>query len=182
VASQFTTRVLAHRLPEKLIMVIGSVTATVGLVLATEIGRTTSYPQIVVSLLLIGAGSGMALVALTSASLSNVEPDVAGAASGLVNVSQQIGAAVGLAVLVTAFNSFLGHGGQLAAVAAIDPAHVVHSFDAIFAVAALFSLSALLMVVVGVRGVKAEQVVLDEVTGDTGDYDGERVLELAVTE
>jgi EmrB/QacA subfamily drug resistance transporter len=181
VASQFTTRVLAHRLPEKLIMVIGSVTATVGLVLATEIGRTTSYAQIVVSLLLIGAGSGMALVALTSASLANVEPDVAGAASGLVNVSQQIGAAVGLAVLVTAFNAFLGHG-QLAAVAAVDPAHVVHSFDAIFAVAALFSLSALLMVMVGVRGVKAEEVVLDEVTADTGLYDDERVLELSVTE
>ena len=116
------------------------ISATIGLVLATEIGRTTSYPQIVVSLLLIGAGSGMALVALTSASLADVEPDVAGAASGLVNVSQQIGAAVGLAVLVTAFNAFLGHG-QLASVAAVDPSHVVHSFDAIFAVAAFFSLA-----------------------------------------
>src|SRR6202042_2498881 len=142
-SSQFTTRVLAHRLPEKMIMVIGGISATIGLVLATEIGKNTSYPQMVVSLLLIGAGSGMALVALTSASLADVEPEVAGAASGLVNVSQQIGAAVGLAVLVTAFNAFLGHG-QLASVAVTDPSHVVHSFDAIFGVSALFSLAALL--------------------------------------
>ena len=38
------------------------------------------------------------------------------------------------------------------------------------------------MVVFGVRGVKAEEVVLDEVTGDTGLDDDERVLELSVTE
>ena len=180
-ASQFTTRVLAHRLPEKLIMVIGATSATVGLVLATEIGRSTSYLQIVVSLVLIGAGSGMALVALTSASLADVEPDVAGAASGLVNVSQQIGAAVGLAVLVTAFNAFLGHA-QLAAVAKVDPSKVVHSFDLIFGVAAFFSLAALAMIVAGVRGPKAEDVVLDELTADFVLEDDDRVLALAATE
>ena len=180
-SSQFTTRVLAHRLPEKLIMVIGAISATVGLVLATEIGANTSYLQIVVSLVLIGAGSGMALVALTSASLADVEPDVAGAASGLVNVSQQIGAAVGLAVLVTAFNAFLGHG-QLAAVEAVDPSKVVHSFDLIFGVAAFFSLAALAMIVAGVRGTKAEDVVLDEVTPDFVFDDEGRVLELVVAE
>ena len=117
----------------------------------------------------------MALVALTSASLADVEPDVAGAASGLVNVSQQIGAAVGLAVLVTAFNAFLGHG-QLAAVAAVDPSKVVHSFDLIFGAAAFFSLAALAMIVVGVRGAKAEDMVLDEVVGDAVWEDEDRVL------
>jgi EmrB/QacA subfamily drug resistance transporter len=180
-SSQFTTRVLAHRLPEKLIMIIGAISATVGLVLATEIGRNTSYLQIVVSLLLIGGGSGMALVALTSASLADVEPDVAGAASGLVNVSQQIGAAVGLAVLVTAFNAFLGHG-QLATVEAVDPSKVVHSFDLIFGVAAFFSLAALAMIMGGVRGAKAEDVVLDEVTPGLALDDEGRVLELAAAE
>ena len=123
----------------------------------------------------------MALVAMTSASLADVEPEVAGAASGLVNVSQQIGAAVGLAVLVTAFNAFLGHG-QLAAVEAVDPSKVVHSFDLIFGVAAFFSLSALAIIVAGVRGSKAEDVVLDEATGDMVLGGGDRVLELAVAE
>ena len=87
-----------------------STIAIVGLLLATRVGARTPYSQIVVSLVLIGAGSGMTLVALTSASLADVEPEIAGAASGLVNVSQQLGAAVGLAVLVTVFNSLAGHG------------------------------------------------------------------------
>ena len=83
--------------------------AIAGLLLATQVGAESPYSQIVVGLVLIGAGSGMALVPLTSASLADVEPDIAGAASGLVNVSQQLGAAIGLAVLVTVFNSMAGH-------------------------------------------------------------------------
>ena len=80
-----------------------------GLVLATRVGAGSPYSQIVLCLVLIGAGFGMTLVPLTSASLADVEPEIAGAASGLVNVSQQLGAAVGLAVLVTVFNSLAGH-------------------------------------------------------------------------
>ena len=80
-----------------------------GLLLATQVHASTSYLQIVVSLVLIGAGSGISFVALTSASLAEVAPGDAGAASGLVNVSQQIGAALGLAVLVTIFDALTGH-------------------------------------------------------------------------
>ena len=98
-----------------------------------------------------------------------------------MNVSQQIGAAIGLAVLVTAFNAFLGHK-QLASVAVTDPSHVVHAFDAIFAVSALFSIAALLIVIFGVRGVKAEEVVLDDLTGDPVLDDRDRALELTIAE
>jgi MFS family permease len=102
----------------------------------------------VLCLVLIGAGSGMTLVALTSASLADVEPDIAGAASGLVNVSQQLGAAVGLAVLVTIFNSLAGHGRLVPGATA---SAAVHSLDDVFAVAALFAVGALAIVVFGVR-------------------------------
>ena len=129
-------------------MVIGIVIAMVGLLLATQVGAGTSYGQIVVSLVLIGAGSGMTLVALTSASLADVEPEIAGAASGLVNVSQQLGAAIGLAILVTVFNSLAGHA-QL--VPGSTTPSSVHSLDGVFAVAGLFALGSLLTVVFGVR-------------------------------
>ena len=98
--------------------------------------------------MLIGAGSGMTLVPLTSASLAEVEPEIAGAASGLVNVSQQLGAAVGLAVLVTVFNSLTGHA-QLAPGSTTSAS--VHSLDGVFGVAALFALGALATIVFGVR-------------------------------
>ena len=104
-SSQLTSRVLLHRLPQKAVMVGGIAPAMLGLLLATQVGAHASYLQIVVSLVLIGAGSGTAFVALTSASLAEVARSDAGAASGLVNVSQQIGAALGLAVLVTIFEA-----------------------------------------------------------------------------
>ena len=46
---------------------------------------------------------------LTTAGLAGVEPADAGAASGLVNVTQQVGAALGLAVLVTVLGAAAGH-------------------------------------------------------------------------
>jgi MFS family permease len=116
--------------------------------LATRVGSASPYSQIVLCLVLIGAGSGMTLVALTSASLADVEPEIAGAASGLVNVSQQLGAAVGLAVLVTIFNSLAGHGKLVPGATASAS---VHSLDEVFAVAGLFAVGALATVVFGVR-------------------------------
>jgi hypothetical protein len=44
-------------------------------------------------------------VPLTTAALDGVDPKDAGAASGLVNVMQQVGGSLGLAVLVTVFGS-----------------------------------------------------------------------------
>jgi EmrB/QacA subfamily drug resistance transporter len=147
-ASQLTSRVLLRRVQEKVVMVVGTAIAIAGLVLATRVGAGSTYAQIVVSLVLIGAGSGMTLVALTSASLADVPPDIAGAASGLVNVSQQLGAAVGLAVLVTVFNSLAGHA-QL--VPGSTTPSSVHSLDGVFAVAGLFAVGALMIVIFGVR-------------------------------
>jgi EmrB/QacA subfamily drug resistance transporter len=151
-SSQLTSRVLLRRLPQKTVMALGTALALVGLLLATLVNAGTSYLQIVVSLVLIGAGSGIAFVSLTSASLAEVVPEDAGAASGLVNVSQQIGAALGLAVLVTIFDAMTGHGQLRAGTGSSDhAATVVHAIDGVFAFGALFALAALVMIVVGIR-------------------------------
>jgi EmrB/QacA subfamily drug resistance transporter len=50
--------------------------------------------------LLIGIGLGLAFVPITIAAVSGVAKDEAGLASGLINTTQQIGGALGLAVLV----------------------------------------------------------------------------------
>jgi EmrB/QacA subfamily drug resistance transporter len=172
-SSQLTSRVLVRRLPEKAVMILGSAIAIVGLALATQVGAHTAYGQIVVSLVLIGAGFGMTLVALTSASLADVQPEIAGAASGLVNVSQQLGAAVGLAVLVTVFNSVAGHA-QL--VPGSTPLAAVHALRDVFAVAGVFALGGLATVVFGVgRSAGAElrdtQEAPADALGDEVDFD-----------
>ena len=185
VSSQITSRVLMARLPQKAVMVLGCAVATVGLVLATRIGADSSYAQIVVSLVLMGAGSGTSLVAMTSASLADVAPDVAGAASGLVNVSQQLGAAVGLAVLVTVDNAAAGHA-QLRAGGASAQAAVVHSLHTVCGAAALFAVAALVTVVAGVRGRASRRSLIEGSNGlEALDFDGaelEHELELAGAE
>jgi EmrB/QacA subfamily drug resistance transporter len=53
------------------------------------------------AMLLIGLGAGLAFPALTSLAMSGATPSEAGLASGLFNTTQQVGAALGLAVLAT---------------------------------------------------------------------------------
>jgi EmrB/QacA subfamily drug resistance transporter len=149
VSSQLVSRVLVNRVRPKVLMLSGIAVAIAGLCAMTQVHANTSYPQLLVSLVLLGLGSGTSLVSLTSASLAGVEPGDAGAASGLVNVVQQVGAALGLALLVTVFSSVSGHA-QLGSTSAA-PASLVHSLDMTFATGAVFGIVALVLVAALVR-------------------------------
>jgi EmrB/QacA subfamily drug resistance transporter len=146
-SSQFTSRVLAGRVPAKTLMLAGSAISAAGLLLATQLHAGTPYGQILVTLVLIGVGMGISFVSLTTAALAGVAPQDAGAASGLINVSQQLGAALGLAVLVTVFESFTRARFGTAAASS----QLVHGVDLTFAVAAALSLAALSVVALFIR-------------------------------
>jgi EmrB/QacA subfamily drug resistance transporter len=169
-SSQLTSRVLVRRLPEKVLMMVGIAAATIGMALATQVHDQTAYLQVLVTLVLLGAGGGVAFVSLTSASLAQVEPADAGAASGLINVSQQIGAAVGLAVLVSAFGLVTGHEQLHANLTAAALHHaqvtVVQGLDTVFGIGAAFALAALLLVTAVVRMPRPAPVVALEADGD----------------
>ncbi|MGO9657100.1 MAG: MFS transporter [Acidimicrobiales bacterium] len=159
-SSQLTSRVLVNRLPAKALMVTGTTLSAFGLLLATELHTGASYLQVLASLVLIGAGMGVSFVSLTTAGLAGVARSDAGAASGLINVMQQLGAALGLAVLVTVFDTVTsgartvglsqvaGLGGAAGATAR---AALVHGMDLTFAAGAGFALAALAIVVLFVR-------------------------------
>jgi EmrB/QacA subfamily drug resistance transporter len=176
-SSQLTSKVLVNRLPAKLIMLSGISLAGASLLISSRTGPDTSYWDVLVMLVLLGAGAGMSLVSLTSASLAGVSPADAGAASGLVNVVQQIGAAVGLAVLVSAFGVFAPHA-QLASYAATASSatrtEMITGLDDVFRVGALFAVAAFVLVLAVVRpaatpaGVAAseESPALDSDPGD----------------
>jgi len=149
-ASQLTSRVLVRRLPQKAVMLLGISLSMVGLLLVTQLQAPVSYARIVMSLVLMGMGAGVSFVSLTSASLADVAPHDAGAASGLINVSQQLGAAVGLALLVSIFDSATRHAGT-----GLTAEVFVHGVRTVCLVAAGFAAVAFGLVALAVRPARA---------------------------
>ena len=103
ISSQLATRVLVPRFGARPVMLVGMAMSTVGLVLLTRLGVDTTYTQLIGSMVLFALGNGTSFVPLTDAGMARVATHEVGIASGLVNVTQQLGGAVGLAVLVTVF-------------------------------------------------------------------------------
>ena len=73
-----------------------------GLVLLASAGQDASYfPKIFFAFLMLGVGAGASFMPLLQIGMSEIPNADAGLGSGIVNVSQQMAAAVGLAVLST---------------------------------------------------------------------------------
>ncbi|MCZ4500509.1 MAG: transporter, partial [Marmoricola sp.] len=100
-ASQSSSRYLVERFGNRPVMISGAVLSLLSLVWLTRLDSASGYGDVVLSLVLLGLGNGLAFVPLTSSALHDVEPHESGAAAGLVNVAQQLGSALGLAALVT---------------------------------------------------------------------------------
>jgi EmrB/QacA subfamily drug resistance transporter len=93
---------LVARFGARRVLVSGMVIAVGGLLLLAGAGTDSGYlPWPAIAFVMIGVGMGGAFVPLTTLALSDVPPADAGLASGIVNVTMQISAAIGLAVLGT---------------------------------------------------------------------------------
>src|SRR5262245_33937957 len=95
VAQQLVTRVGV-----KPVLVTGMSLLTVGLVYFTQVSPDGSYlGDLLPGFLIIALGMGFSFVPISIAALAGVPAKDAGLASGLINTSQQIGGALGIAVL-----------------------------------------------------------------------------------
>ncbi|MEU4891027.1 MFS transporter [Streptomyces sp. NPDC044780] len=93
---------LMTRVPARLLMGPGFLVASVGMLLLTRIDLDTSYPALILpGFLLLGLGMGTAFMPAMSLATHGVEPRDAGVASAMVNTSQQVGGAIGTALLNT---------------------------------------------------------------------------------
>ncbi|MGY2875317.1 EmrB/QacA subfamily drug resistance transporter [Marmoricola sp. URHA0025 HA25] len=101
VASQAASRDLVERFGERVVLIAGSSLTLLSLAWLTRLDAGSGYADVLVSLVVLGLGNGLAFVPLTTSALHAVQPHEAGAAAGLVNVAQQLGSALGLAGLVT---------------------------------------------------------------------------------
>jgi EmrB/QacA subfamily drug resistance transporter len=93
---------LVTRLGVKPVLVTGMTALTAGLVYFTQVSVGGSYvSDLLPGFLVIGLGIGFAFVPISIAALAGVQSAEAGLASGLINTSQQIGGALGIAALST---------------------------------------------------------------------------------
>jgi len=84
------------------VLITGMSTVIVGLGLLTTVGAHTSFfPTIFLAYFAIGLGIGSAFMPLLTIAMADVPAADAGLGSGIINVSQQVSGALGLAVLST---------------------------------------------------------------------------------
>jgi EmrB/QacA subfamily drug resistance transporter len=91
------------------VLAAGLVAAAIAQLMLIRLPTNANYfTDLLPSFILIGIGIGFGFVAVTIASLQGVAPMYAGVASGIVNVSRQIGGAVGLAAMTTVASTIAG--------------------------------------------------------------------------
>jgi MFS family permease len=100
-STQIGTRLMTRVAP-RLLMGPGFLVAALGMLLLTQLEIDTSYSAVLLpAMLLLGLGMGTAFMPAMSLATQGVEPRDSGVASAMVNTSQQVGGAIGTALLNT---------------------------------------------------------------------------------
>jgi len=125
------------------------------------------------SMLLLGVGAGLSFPALATLAMSGATPSDSGLASGLVNTTQQVGGALGLAVLATLSTT---HSQNLLASGRSTASALTGGYHMAFAIG-----SALVIVALGIaftqlrsdRGIQAQEAPVDELVAEPQQAYGE---------
>ena len=156
------SQALVTRIGVRSVLITGMVLLVAGLLWFSQVSVHGSYAtDLAPGFILAGIGLGFSFVPVQIASLIGVTHDEAGIASGLINTSQQVGGALGVAVLstitFTRYDSYLGdHGNNLALI----PNALVDGFHLAFLVGAGLALIGLVATLVFIpKDVKSEQPV-----------------------
>jgi MFS family permease len=132
VAGQLVTRVGV-----KPVLVVGMAMLTAGLLYFTQVSVGGSYvTDLLPGFLIIGVGIGFSFVPISIAALAGIQPAEAGLASGLINTSQQIGGALGIAALSTIATSQTK---DSLVSGAVLPSALVDGFSSAFLIGAIFA-------------------------------------------
>jgi EmrB/QacA subfamily drug resistance transporter len=141
VISLFFAARLITRFGARPVMLTGLVLFTAALVLLAVAPVDGTYlVNVLPEMVLLGTGGGLVMPALMGLAMSTATPADSGLASGLINTTQQVGGAVGLAVLATLAASRtkeLRESGTEAAQALNSGYHVAFGVGAAFLLAAI---------------------------------------------
>lgn len=131
--SLFVSARLNTRFGERAVLLAGLVLLGAAMVKLTTVPVDADYVTDLLPVMLLIAGGGLVLPALASLGMSDAKPDDAGLASGLFNTTQQVGMALGVAVLSTLAAARTGE--DLASGVA-EPAALTAGYHVAFTVAA----------------------------------------------
>jgi len=157
-----------NRVGVKPALVFGMAMMTAGLLYFTQVSVGGSYwADLLPGFLIIGVGIPFAFVPISIAAVAGTKREEAGLASGLINTSQQIGGAVGIAILSTVAtsttNDAIASGTDL-------PFALTDGFQAAFWVGAAVALAGVLVSLVLVRGrdLRPQEIPVGEPALETG--------------
>ncbi len=150
---------LVNKLGFKPVLVVGLVILAGGLAWFSRVTVDSTYLANMLGPFLVGAiGGATALVAITIAAVTGVEDREAGLGSGLLNTSQQVGGALGIAILATISvsrtNDALAAAGDDSAAL---PAALTDGFTAAFLAGAIIALAGAAVALVLLPGARRSQ-------------------------
>ncbi|MFC0440038.1 MFS transporter [Kutzneria buriramensis] len=137
---------LTARLGIKPVLIIGSLSTVAATFWLTFVTPDSDYfASLFGPMILFGTGAGLLFTLVTRVGLTDVEPRFAGAASGLLNVSQRLGGSLGLAVLVAVFGAVIGGATHPSTAAAL------HGYHIAFEVGIVYTLFGLALALFGIK-------------------------------
>jgi EmrB/QacA subfamily drug resistance transporter len=150
------SQALVTRRSPKLVMALGMAMIGVGLLWTSQAGHGHYLTSLFGPFFIAGVGTAFAFIPISIAALAGVQEHEAGLASGLINTTQQVGGALGVAVASTVTATHLktlvhqGDSGSAALAGGLQWAFWVTGVTALVAIVATFAL---------VRGADLEQAV-----------------------
>ena len=143
------SQALVTRGGAKIVMAIGMTLIAAGVIWATQVPVHGHFvANLAGPFLVAGAGTAFAFIPISIAALAGVTEHRAGLASGLLNTSQQLGGAIGIAI---ASSVAAGHTNALLHAGAATPAALTGGFQTAFWVLGAIALISLPLILVLVR-------------------------------
>lgn len=142
---------LLPTLGAKTLLVGGAAIATVGMLLLSRIDEQSTWlTGVLPGEVIVSLGLGLVFVPLNAVALTGIDPGDSGVVSAMVNTTQQLGGALGTALLNTVFASVAV---GVAAHAGTEPGSALEGYRTVFLVAGgLFALAALIAAILMRRG------------------------------
>jgi EmrB/QacA subfamily drug resistance transporter len=159
VTAQVTSRIIGRIGPRRPIM-FGALAVTGGLLWLSQITDHATYmPDVLGPLMLLSVGLGLIFFPTTLVAVSGAAPHESGLASAVLNVSQQLGGSIGLAVLGT-----VAAGVTKSKLVNVRPTHelvdkaLTAGFTTAFEIGALVALAGFVVALLVIRGARSKTV------------------------